>query len=247
MTLNLRELSSDQRLRYRSTPTADLLSVTAMYLDGSKISGHVIDVSAGGIALSFGTQVATRYRVGETVWMYMKSPQLASPVVSPTQVLRRMECDWCQMYGFRFVDWMGLLSQTPPELAGLFNQRRHCRVEVDPDRPVEVSIEEGIATSSWAQVFGGLKGVLRDVSSRGLSFRLDYEADMQTLSESVKVSFTLPGSAESFTFWVQIVRCEADSEGFCCGAVFDSKRTEQFTAKRDELVTTLGQENLGAG
>ena len=31
------------------------------------------------------------------------------------------------------------------------------------------------------------------------------------------------------------------SEGFCCGAVFDSRRTEQFTAKRDELVATLGQ------
>ena len=245
MTLNLRELSSDQRLRYRSSPPSDLFSVTAIDLEGSKVSGHVIDVSAGGIALSFGRQVATSYRVGETVWMHMKSPHLASPLVAPTQVIRRLACDWCQMYGFRFVDWLGLLSQIPPELAGLFNQRRHCRVDVGPDRPIEVSIEEGLVTSSWAEVFGGLKGVLRDVSSRGLSFRVDGGVEMRTTpSESVKVSFTLPGSDESMTFWIEIVRWEADAEGFSCGAVFDTERTEQFTAKRDALVRGLEQRQV---
>ena len=128
MTLNLRETHSDQRIRYRSSTTADLLSVTAFDLDGSTVSGHLIDVSLGGIALSFVSQVATSYRVGETVWMHMKSPHLASPVVAPAKVVRRMKCDWCQMYGFSFVDWMGLLSQVPRELAGPFNQRGHCRV-----------------------------------------------------------------------------------------------------------------------
>ena len=43
------------------------------------------------------------------------------------------------------------------------------------------------------------------------------------------------------TFWIEIVRWEADSEGFSCGAVFDTERTEQFTAKRDALVRVLEQ------
>ncbi len=88
------ELSSEKRLRYRTSPTTDLLSVTAMDLEGAKFPGHVIDLSAGGIALSFGYQVAPSYEDGDIVWMCLKSPHLASPLVAPTQVLRTLKSGW---------------------------------------------------------------------------------------------------------------------------------------------------------
>lgn len=231
-------LIPERRLRYRTA--TDLLSATAIDLEGRKIPGHVFDLSAGGMGLFFERRVDPGWEAGNVLWLCLKSPLLTKPLVTPAQIRRTEECDLGRLLGFRFLDWMGLLSQIPTELANLFNRRREHRLRFDPLRPIPVTVE-GLPAASWDQVFGGLKGVLLDISLGGLSFRVDLDIGSQVEPRQVaEVSFALDGSTELFKLWVEIQRCASGPDGIFCGALFDADRTEDFPEKREKLATVLG-------
>lgn len=215
------------------------LSVVAIDLAGRKSPGLSADPSPGELSLFFGRRTAPGYRPGEIVYLCMRSPCLSRPLVAASWVRRAEATDWGRMYTFKFVDWPGLLSQIPRELAGLFSQRSDRRVFLDSHRPVELTID-GLPPVSWEQVFAGQMGMLLDLSPRGLSFRVDPDVGHQLLEcKSVQVSFTLPETAEELSFWVQILSCVADSESIYCGALFDEARTEDFHEKQKKLVSVL--------
>ncbi len=231
--------SSEKRHRYRTSVAMDLLSVTAIDLDGRKTPGFVFDLSAGGLGLFFVVHADPRYNAGTILWLCMKSPFLARPVVTPAQIRRISECDVGSMYGLRFLDWLGLLAQIPPELARVFNRRSELRTRIDSRRPVEITVQ-GLLASSWEHVFQGLKGTLLDVSPTGLSFHIGSEAaDQIEPHQSVEVSFTLPSSTYRFALWIQILHCARRSGGINCGALFDEERTERFAEKQERLLMLL--------
>ncbi len=230
----------EKRVRYRTAP--DLLSVTAIGIDGQKISAHVFDLSAGGMGLFFERRKDPGYEAGEVLWLCMKSPLLTKPLVTPAQLRHFEQFELGRLCGFRFLDWIGLLSHIPPEFASLFNRRREHRHRCDHLSPIQVTVE-GL-TASWEQVFGGLKGILLDISPGGLSFRIDLEAGSQVEPRQfAEVSFTLDGSADRFKMWVEILRCASGPDGTFCGALFDADRTAQFSEKREKLATVLGCES----
>ncbi len=230
-------LNSERRLRYRTSPLGPLW-MTVLDSQGREIAAHVLDVSAGGICLFFGHVGAPDYRVGESVKACMRSSHLDEPLMAGADVCRTAQCEWGRVYGFSFVNQMDLMSQLPPELSRFFNRRRHCRVALDSDRPVEVTIES-LPPTSWGRIFG-ITGILRDVSPSGLSFFVDAEMGDIEPRSSMEVSFVVPGSTELFTFWVQTCHSGTCPEGAWCGAVFDQERTQQFSEKREKLLAVLG-------
>lgn len=233
------ESNSDERQRYRAAPESpDQLSAAAVDGQGRKIPGQIVDLSAGGIGLCFAQKLDPDLKVGDTIYLHLRSDQLQEPVVALAQVCRGSTFDWGHNYGFKFVDWMGLLSQIPPTLAPLFNQRSEWRVKLDPQHVV-VSVE-GPVTSP--KKFGPVKGILRDVSPTGLSFRVKPEAEeMMSSSPLVHVSFALPGSAEVLAFWARVLHCETCDDGIWYGAIFDQEATARFARKQKKLVSILRQ------
>ncbi len=229
-------LDSEKRVRYRTSPLEPLW-VTVPDRQGREIAALVLDVSVGGICLFFGHVGAPDYRVGESVKTYMRSSHLDEPLMAGAEVCRVEQCELGRAYGLKFVNQMNLTSQLPPELSRVFNQRRHCRVAPDPARPVEVTIE-GLPLTSWGRIFG-IKGVLRDLSPSGLSFHTDAEMGEIESCASMEISFSVPGSTELFTFWVQTRHSGTGAEGARWGAVFDKERTQQFSEKREKLLAAL--------
>lgn len=233
-------LLPEKRVRYRTATSLDLLTVTAIDLEGRKTIGQVFDVSAGGIGFFVVSQTDPGYPLGQVLWLCMKSPLLRRPIIAPAQARQIAECDVGRMYGLGFLDWPGLLSQIPSQLARIFNRRREYRTRFDPERPVEIRVAEGLTASSWEHVFHGLKAVLLDISPTGLSFRVEVDVGQQVEPhQSLQVSFTLPNSTYRFTLWVQILHCQTGPDGVACGALFDTERTEEFDAQSEKLSLLL--------
>lgn len=229
-------LLPEKRIQYRTATTLDLLTVTAIDLDGRKTLGQVFDVSAGGIGFFVVSHADPGYPLGHVVWLCMRSPLLARPILAPAQARQIAECDVGRMYGLRFLDWQELLSRIPPQLARIFNRRREYRTRFDSEHPVEIVVAEGLDASSWEHVFHGLKAVLLDISATGLSFRVEADVGRQVEPhQSLLVSFALPNSTYRFTLWIQVLHCQPGPDGIACGALFDPELTEQFDEQRERL------------
>ena len=232
--------SPDGRQRYRASPESpEQLSVTAIDSRGRRLPAQIVDLSAGGIGLFFARQIDPDLSIGDTIYLHISSPQLPRKLVALAQVCRGATFDWGHNYGFKFVDWIGLLSQIPPGLAPLFNQRSEWRVKLEPKHVVAVAIE-GPAAS--AKTYGLVKGVLRDISPMGLSFRVKPDAEgVLSSSPLVHVSFVLPGSTEVLSFWARILHRETGGHSLCYGAMFDREATARFEEKQEKLVSILRQ------
>lgn len=230
----------DDRQRYRASPDSpEQLSVAAVDRAGRKVPAQVVDLSAGGIGLCFPTQADPNLQIGETVYLHLASSQLQRPLVALAQVCRGSTFDWGHNYGFKFVDWIGLLSQIPHALAPLFNQRSEWRVNMEAQGAIAVAIE---VPPTASKKFGPVRGVLRDVSPMGLSFRVEPDAE-EAISSSplVHVSFALPGNREVLSFWARILHRETGEHSLCYGAMFDREATARFDQKQDALVSALRQ------
>jgi hypothetical protein len=222
---------SDTRRQYRVTPaSAGDLSVGILVEDGEpRVPGQVVDISAGGIAVLFGVQSPPVYEIGQTLLLEMTSPHLGDRMVTPALVDHREECSEGRLYGFEFLDRLGLLARLPAELAGLFNQRRICRVEPDPENPVLVTVE-GIGVAFELQVF------LRDLSTEGLSFRAPPLVEVAlSKTRMVKVSFSLPDSPVPLRFQATIVHRDLIAGSICYGVCFYQERTPNFEEKQAKL------------
>ncbi len=233
------EVAGGRRADRAPSDSWAVLSVVAIDLLGRKSPALSADLSPGELNLFFGRRTAPTYRPGEIVHLCMKSPSLGKPLVAAGWVRRIESTDWGRMYAFRFVDWRGVVARIPQDHAGRFSRRSDRRVTHDSNRPIELTIG-GLPPVSWEQVFAGSRGMLLDLSPRGLSFRVDPDVGDQFLEcKSVEVAFTLPETTEELSFWIQILSCVPGVEGFYCGALFDAERTKDFEAKQQRLVLAL--------
>ena len=230
----------DGRERYRAClESPEQLSVTATDQRGRRLPAQLLDLSAGGIGLSFPTECDPKLDVGDTIYLRLASPQLPKTLVALAQVSRDSLFDWGHCYGFKFVDWIGLLSQIPPDLAPLFNRRGQLRVTFGSKHMIRVAIE-GPAKST--ETFRPVQGVLRDVSATGLSFRVHPDAEEgMSACPFVHVSFLLPGNTKVLSFWVRILHRDADEDGLIYGAMFDQQATTGFDQKQEKLLSSLRQ------
>ncbi len=231
---------SEKRRRCRRSLPTDLLSVATIDPDGRKTLGHVFDLSASGLGLFFDVQTDPGYAAVTVLWLCIRSPFLREPIVAPAQIRRVTGHKAGRLYGFRLLEWQGLLSQIPSAAARVFNRRSGHRVKIDSGRPVQIMVQ-GPLVSSWEQVVQRLTGALTEVSSTGLSFSVGSAiADQIEPHQFVEVSFTLPNCTYEFAIWTKILRCAALPDGLSCGALFDAKRTACFEEKQERLLTLLG-------
>ncbi|MCZ6792092.1 MAG: PilZ domain-containing protein [Planctomycetota bacterium] len=132
----------DDRRQYRHYPDyKGQLSVVVVVAQERRAPQRIFNLSVGGMGVFFEHEHDPVYGLGSTVYVHMESPYLEGTLIAPCLVGHRMEMEGGRVYGFTFVDWIGLLSQIPRELAALFNQRGECRVEPLPDEPISITVE----------------------------------------------------------------------------------------------------------
>jgi len=220
---------ANKRKQYRVKPEPqDLTVCVTLSPSAPSLEGRIVDLSACGIKVLFAYRCDPSYRLKEVVNLKFISPHLPAPLITPGLVRFRGEGRTGRIYGFEFLDWLGLLTSLPPLLAEMFNQRGDFRVAPDPEEPIPINLENlPLARSA----------VLRDISSNGLSFLVP--SNMETVLREVKtldISFSLPPSPHRLYFRCQILREQLSEEGVTYGVCFDAKRTEGFHEKQNLVI-----------
>lgn len=219
-------MKSNERRQYRIRPASATDLSVAIKTEECLIPGDVVDLSAGGIGVLFEPDLDPCYHVGETLHVRLTSQHLSDYLAAPCRVSHVEEIEDGRVYGFEFVDSLGLLSCLPRELARLFNKRHALRVEPDPVNPIEVKVE---GTNPAFEI----KAYLRDFSTEGLSFRAPALAEFaMSTTKVVKVTFRLPGSRDALTFWSRIRHRSLVGDNICYGTFFDAERTQYFEEKQ---------------
>ena len=193
-------------------------------------SGQITAVSATGMGILFDEQSDPGCNTGESVLLRLKSPHLSTPLSVLGQVVHIGDDEKGQVYGFGFLDWMGLRSALPKQLTPIFNQRGEYRVEPDPDQPIDVVV-------TGLDVYFEVEAQLRDISSGGMSFRAPSLAEcVLRTCRNVNVSFGLPGHPDQLSFVARI--CHRDLAGghINYGLFFVGSMTERFAEQQETLL-----------
>lgn len=232
---------SDNRKYYRTKLPAPEELVACVVVHGKEFTGRITDISASGMGLLFDEQSDPGCNTGESISLRLKSPFMKKPLSVPSQVVHIRDGRSGQIYGFGFLDWMGLRSSLPHDLAAVFNQRGDYRVDPDPDQPIDVVV-------TGIDVYFEVEAQMRDISSSGMSFRAVSLAEcVLRKSRNVTVSFSLPDVPEALSFVARI--CHRDLAGghINYGLFFLEDETEGFAEQREtvlEYITARRREAL---
>ena len=236
MGLEEDHLMADERHQYRAQPEVSDLTLTVGTASGNRMPAQILDVSAGGIGLLFEEGADPGIAAGEVMYLHITYPYMREEIVAPGLVRHCHEEEGRLAYGIEFVDWLGLLSQLPVELAPLFNQRADPRIAPEPGHPIEVEVR---GTNPWSPP---IRGLLRDLSVRGLAVYLsaDSSNELEEGSE-VEVSLTLPGSTDPVEFGANVRHCENFGDRLCMGVFFEEARTGDFDEMQLQVARYLNQ------
>lgn len=233
---------TENRKYYRS-PLPPPETLTACVLVQQKEhAGRITDISASGMGLLFDEQSDPGCIVGESTELRLKSPHLDSPLSVPSQVIHVRESRNGQIYGFGFLDWLGLRQAIPKELVAVFNQRGEYRVEPDPDHPIAVTV-------TGIDLYFEVEGQLRDISSAGMSFRAPALAEcvLRTV-RNVKVSFSLGAEPDGpLSFVARICHRDLTGSHINYGLSFLEDESPDFASQREVIlayVTARRREGL---
>jgi len=231
---------SKKRRQYRVGAASTYNLTVDVVKEGKKaFPGSIVDLSGGGMGVFFRERQGPKLVLKEAVLLRISSEYLTETLVAPSLVRRLDKVKGGMVYGFEFIDVLGLMAQLPPKLAKLFNQRFGYRVEPYPRRPIKVVIE-GLPFKVVAS--------MEDISLMGLSIHVP--SNLETLfadCEEMEVSFELPDSG-NLTFWGHVIHQSLTEKGICYGIFFDENRTPGFKKKRNlvaKFINHRRQEILG--
>ncbi len=213
----------DKRRQYRvPLATEEDFRVLVRRPGKKAVNGEICDLAIQGLGIRFDHRSEAVFAIRDVVNLELSSAKLDRPILAPAMVRHRREDDRGRIYGFQFLDWLGLLSRLPLSLACLFNQRGSHRVQPQPTEHVDVTIEGSLLPSS-------VRAELYDISATGLSVQAPFAIENMLMKvERVKLSFLLPGSQAKLVFWGNIMHREIAFDRIRYGIVFSVKKTTDF-------------------
>lgn len=123
-----KSIPDDQRIFYRrASGKKDALGIKLISSEGAPIPGTLIDLSAGGVAVEFATDLTGELEVGEERELVISSFTQSS-VRAVAQVRSVPREAGVNRYGFMFMDGAALFSQLDESFYKFFNRRRYRRV-----------------------------------------------------------------------------------------------------------------------
>jgi hypothetical protein len=204
---------ADQREHYRRTagqkPT---LGVKVVLQTGEVLPGELLDVSAGGAAVRFNTDLTAALKVGSSCELRFTS--LTKGNIKVQAVVRSCpRADAPNRFGFQIPDQADLFRQLDESFYKYFNRRRWARAQPALDRHViaEVAIGE---TSTELDVF--------DLSREGVSFMVPADvAESIQADTSLQVTIPVPRVDIAVTFYGLVRHRTATTQGLRVGCTLE--------------------------
>ena len=217
----------ERRAQYRAEVEEGRgLQVAVANVEGSPLSGLLLNVTASGAGARFFVPDLPTVGVGQEVELAFTSERLKTPLAVGARVAHRAEEDDSRCYGFRFLEGEPPGAQLSAVFRSLFNRRSAFRVTPDPESPVEVALED---------TPGGprLGARLADVSATGAGVRVAPEAE-STFSQDVKlgISLLLPDHTDPVNLMGNIRHRRLVRAEIHYGVEFDPDLTENFAHKQ---------------
>jgi hypothetical protein len=237
-----RSMVKRRRRQYRVKPGHGDLITASVPTGECHVAGAIEDLSACGLRLSFKGPDLPRCDLRSIVNVRLQSPYFEEPIAIPSVVTYRAQADEGVVYGFEFLDWLGLLHLMPEELKAVFNRRRDHRVVPDPSEPIAVTVR--LAGSGFEAT-----APVQEISASGLSFVAGAEAE-EALREAdlVRVSLRLPAADQDLVFTGKVISRSLTREGIRHGIYLVEEATEDFERGVRALISYIARrrrETLG--
>jgi len=204
---------ADQREHYRRAPGKKAaLGVKVVLATGEALPGELLDVSAGGAAVGFNTELGAALQL-ETVYE-LRFTSLTRGNIKVQAALRSgPRAGAPNRFGFQFLDQADLFRQLDDSFYKYFNRRRWVRAQPALDRRVSAEIAFG-ETALDLDVY--------DLSREGVSFVMREEVAALIKSDtSLEVKIAVPRTDAAVTFFGLVRHKTATPQGLRVGCALE--------------------------
>jgi len=232
---------ADQREHYRrTTGQRATLGVRLMLPTGELLPGELVDVSAGGAAVRFSTDLGTVLQVESPCELRFTS--LTKGNIKVQAIVRscpREDAPNC--FGFQILDQADLFRQLDESFYKYFNRRRRVRAQPALDRRVTAEVAIGQTTIAID---------LYDLSCEGASFVAPADMAERIKSDtSLEVTIPVPRVDTKVTFYGLVRHRTATTQGLRVGCTLEpgdgsrgKKPSKKDLAALDEFIAKRVEE-----
>ncbi|HEY5624825.1 MAG TPA: PilZ domain-containing protein, partial [Gammaproteobacteria bacterium] len=218
----------ERRSSYRVQQGLEAIAVSMAWPGHDYVSARLIDLSARGasVALSFPASDVPEIPAETSVYLNFDAPGLEpiSGILALVRNVRNLPGE--RVFGLEIVDWRRLHDSLPATLFGLFNRRRHYRVKVPRQPPIEVAVLRVSGESLTAH--------LCDISVGGCLLLLETEIAVEE-AEKVKLKFRLPDSDYYYELPGVIRSGSEHEDSKRCGVEFESTQSMEAITRQQRI------------
>ncbi len=219
---------TEQRRFYRRKQgKKHTLSVKLEVKDGAPVPGELIDVSAGGVAMTFADDIDPNLDTGETLTLAFSAMVHGGRVMAHAKVLNISRGESAPIYHLEFTDAHELFAQLDAFYLKFFNRRRLHRVRPALDTRLAGDLHFGMGTMAIK---------INDISLDGFGVRLSAaNGSMLTDVKELDVAFKLPGTPTPIRWKARRMHITTLVHGVGFGTHFIPEQTPELSAQRQQL------------
>lgn len=225
-----KEDPAEQRRFYRRMQgKKHALSILLQTTDGVPVAGDLLDISAGGVAVTFAKDLDPNLDTGESLTLTFGAMVHGGRVVAKAKVLSISANKNGTVYHLEFSDAHELFAQLDAFYLKFFNRRRLHRVRPALDTRLAGELHFGM---------GKMAIKINDISLDGFGVRLsEANGSMLTDVDSMEVVFKLHGAPSPIQWNARTVHLTTLVHGVGYGAVFTPVESQVLAEQRRELQT----------
>lgn len=226
-----RKLGSEDRRYYRVSPRRkQSLTVVIKPEEGTRITGELVDISSGGVAVTFPLKSDPELDIDAPVEVFVSSAS-QELISAPAAVASRTTKERKHVrYGFEFLDPARLLEIANPETAPLLNRRCDLRVRPALGTQLVATVHCSATKSFQVDVY--------DLSARGIGFIVtELQAGIMAPFSSFGIELQIPHS-QTEIHWRAVVLHHSNLPrgGVLYGLIFDQDGEPSFEEEREQVV-----------
>ena len=188
--------------------------------DRSPLQGEIINISQGGVRVSFPADKAPVLAPGQKTTLEIEKASSHKTVLVDAIMEGTIESGGEKLYRFQFTDTDRLNSRLDPSIFKYFNRRQFLRVRPGGATCIEATVELGGALyQAW----------VIDISRGGIRLSIESEiAERINQLDRGIISFQLPGYEIPLKVMGIIIHHRPEGGRIVCGIKFDWSETDGF-------------------
>jgi c-di-GMP-binding flagellar brake protein YcgR len=229
----LKLLERERRRHYRvELKPSKPVRVSLALSDGSLLVGEVINISKGGVKISFPADKALFFAQNEKTKLKFAVIPEHETVVIDAIMAGTIESGGKRLYRFQFADPDSLNGALGSSLFKYFNRRQFVRVRPGAANPIEATVESR-GTFYQARII--------DISRSGIRLSIESKIaqPLNQLDRAV-ILFQLPDCEVPVKVLGTIIHSRSERNGVICGIKFDWGETNGFQQQEAAIADYVG-------